>query len=241
VSETFAERRGLREGDWLRLQAPEGPITLRIAGVYYDYTTEGGVVLLDRALFRKAWGDDWLTSLAVYLAPGADAERVRDALQERLPREDLLVLHNRALKRRILDIFDQTFAITYALELIALAVAALGILNTLIASVLERSREIGVLRSVGVSRARIVRMMLWEAGYLGGVANVLGSGAGLALSLVLIHVINKQSFGWTIQFSLPVRPLLEYALLTIGASLLAGLLPAWRASRIAVAEAVRYE
>jgi putative ABC transport system permease protein len=71
VSETFAERRGLREGDWIRLQTPGGPVSLQIAGVYYDYTPEGGVVLLDRALFRKAWGDDWLTSLAIYLAPGS--------------------------------------------------------------------------------------------------------------------------------------------------------------------------
>jgi putative ABC transport system permease protein len=86
-----------------------------------------------------------------------------------------------------------------------------------------------------------LRTILWEAGYLGGVANLLGSAAGLALSLILIHVINKQSFGWTIQFSVPVRLLVEYGLLTLAASLLAAAFPAWRAARMEVAEAVRYE
>jgi putative ABC transport system permease protein len=241
VSETFAEARGLREGDRVGLPAPAGPVSLPIAGVYYDYTTEGGLVALDRALFRRLWQDEWLTSLAVYLAPGADPETVASELERRISRPDVLAIHNRALRTRILEIFDQTFAITYALELVALLVAALGVLNTLMASVLERTREIGILRAVGGRRGRVVRLVLCEATYLGAVANVLGTAAGLALSLVLIHVINKQSFGWTIQFTLPARPLVEYALLTLAVCVLAGALPAWRASRIPVAEAVRYE
>ncbi|MFB3817126.1 MAG: FtsX-like permease family protein [Candidatus Methylomirabilales bacterium] len=240
VSETFAERRGVREGDHIELAAGR-PVSLAVLGVYHDYTTEGGVVIMDRTLFRRLWDDAWVTSVAIYLAPGADPEAVRDGLQARLGRQDLLIVHNRALRRRILDLFDQTFAITYALEVVALVVAALGILNTLIAAVLERTREIGVLRAVGFSRPRVVAMILAEAGYLGLLATLLGSLAGLALSLVLIHVINKQSFGWSIQFWLPVRTLIGYGLLTLAASLLAGALPAWRAARIRVAEAVRYE
>jgi putative ABC transport system permease protein len=145
------------------------------------------------------------------------------------------------LKARVLEIFDQTFAITYALETVALVVAALGILNTLVASVLERTREIGVLRSVGFTRGGIRRTVLCEAAVMGLLANVVGALAGLALSLILIYVINKQSFGWTIQFSFPGRLLAEYALLTLGASVAAGFLPAWRASRLPIAEAVRYE
>ena len=141
----------------------------------------------------------------------------------------------------MLEIFDQTFAITYALEIVALAVAVLGILNTLVASVLERTREIGVLRSVGFTRGGIRRTVLCEAACIGLLANALGALAGLGLSLILIYVINKQSFGWSIQFSFPGRLLAEYAVLTLGASLAAGFLPAVRASRIPIAEAVRYE
>jgi len=242
VSETFAERYHLKEEDEVALQSPDGTTRLRIAGVYYDYTTEGGLVVMDRALFTRLWRDPWINSAIIYLALGADPQAVRRGILARLPgRDDLMILSNRALKTRILEIFDQTFAITYGLEAIALVVAVLGVLNSLLASVLERTREIGILRSVGFTRGGIVRSILWEAGLMGALANLLGALTGLVLSLILIHVINKQSFGWTIQFAVPARLIAEYALLTMGAALIAGSFPAWRASRVAIAEAVRYE
>ena len=241
VSETFAERHHLAEGDAVQLRAPGGAAHLRIAGVYYDYTTDGGLVVMDRRLFESFWRDSWLNSIVIYLAPGADAEAVRQAVRAATGREDLVVFSSRDLRRRILDVFDQTFAITYALQAIALIVATLGVVTTLAASVLERTREIGILASLGLDRAGVARAVLAEAGLLGILANVVGALAGLALSLILIHVINKQSFGWTIQFSFPGRLIVQYAALTVGASLLAGLLPAWRACRLPIAEAVRYE
>jgi putative ABC transport system permease protein len=242
VSETFAERYRLREGDDVTLHPPGQTVRLRIAGVYYDYTTEGGLLVVDRTLFQGLWRDPWLNSILIYLSPGADPQAVRREILRRLPAsEDLVVFSNQALKARILEVFDQTFAITYALEVVALIIAALGILNTLVASVLERTREIGILRSVGFTRGRIQRTILCEAACMGVLANLLGSLAGLALSLILIYVINKQSFGWTIQFGFPAGLMAEYAALTLGASLAAGCLPAWRASRLPIAEAVRYE
>jgi putative ABC transport system permease protein len=242
VSETFAERYRLTEGDEVTLHPPGQTVRLRIAGVYYDYTTEGGLAVMDRALFRRLWRDPWLTSIVIYLVPGAEPQAVRQEILRRFSgREDLVVLSNRALKARVLEIFDQTFAITYALEVVALVVAALGVLNTLIASVLERTREIGILRSVGFTRGGVLRTILCEAAFMGTLANLLGALTGLGLSLILIYVINKQSFGWTIQFTFPFRLIVEYAVLTLGVSLAAGYLPAWRASRLSIAEAVRYE
>jgi putative ABC transport system permease protein len=241
VSETFAERNHLGEGDMVVLHPPGRTTAFRIAGVYYDYTTEGGLVVMDRRLFQEFWGDPWLNSIVLYLAPGADAETVRRTIRQVSGRDDLVLFSNRDLRHRILDIFDQTFAITYALQAIALIVAALGVLTTLVASVLERTREIGILRTLGFGRIRLARTILAEAGLLGIVANILGVVAGLGLSLILIHVINKQSFGWTIQFLLPGRLIVNYAVLTVGVSLLAAVFPAWRASRLPIAEAVRYE
>jgi putative ABC transport system permease protein len=242
VSETFAERYRLEEGGEVTLHPPGQTVRLRIAGVYYDYTTEGGLAVMDRALFQKLWRDLWLTSIVIYLSPGTDLQAVRREILRRLPaREEFVVFSNRELKARILDIFDQTFAITYALEVVALVVAALGILNTLMASVLERTREIGVLRSVGFTRGGIQRTILCEAAFMGTLANILGALSGVALSLILIYVINKQSFGWTIQFTFPARLIGEYAVLTLVASLAAGCFPAWRAARLPIAEAVRYE
>jgi len=241
VSETFAERYHLAEEDEVLLRTPGGTARLRIAGVYYDYTTDGGLVVMDRRLFQTFWRDSWLNSILIYLAPGADADAVRQGVRAATGREDLLIFSSRDLRRRILDVFDQTFAITYALQAIALIVAALGVLTTLAASVLERTREIGILRSLGFGRAGIIRTVLAEAGLLGALANAVGALAGLALSLILIHVINKQSFGWTIQFSFPGRLIVQYTALTVAVSLLAGLLPAWQACRLPIAEAVRYE
>ena len=242
VSETFAERYHLKEGDEVTLHPPGRTIRLPIAGVYYDYTTEGGLAVMDRALFARLWRDAWLNSIIIYLSPGGDPQLVREGILRRLgAREDLVVFTNRDLKTRILEIFDQTFAITYALEIIALVVAALSVLNTLLASVLERTREIGILRSVGFTRGAVMRTILCEATFMGVLANLLGALTGLGLSLILIYVINKQSFGWTIQFTFPARLIVEYAFLTLSVSLAAGSFPAWRASRLPIAEAVRYE
>jgi putative ABC transport system permease protein len=241
VSETFSERYQLGEGDEVVLHPPGRTVHFRISGVYYDYTTEGGLVVMDRRLFDTLWADTWLDSIVIYLASGADAETVRQTVLQVSRRDDLVLFSNRDLRRRILEIFDQTFAITYALEVIALIVAALGVLTTLAASVLERTREIGILRSLGVTRGGLVRTVLTEAGWLGIIANAAGVLAGLGLSLILIHVINKQSFGWTIQFVFPGRLIIQYVGLTVAVSLLAGLFPALRASRLPIAEAVRYE
>jgi len=120
-------------------------------------------------------------------------------------------------------------------------VAALGILNTLWASVLERQREIGILRSLGASRGQVFRVILQEAGLLGLLAELLAVVIGLGLALVLIHVINKQSFGWTILFAFPASILVTSTALVLLTSLAAGFLPGLYASRLSIADAVKYE
>jgi len=199
-------------------------------------------VVMDRPLFTKLIGDPFLSSVAIYLSPGADPEVVRRRILTAVPgRDDLLLLANRALKARVLEIFDQTFAITYALEFIALVVAALGVLNAEMAAVLERQREIGILRAVGFGRRQVLGMVLTEAGLLGVAANLLGVAVGLALSAILIYVINFQSFGWTIQFHFPTREILQVTALALGTALAAGAVPASVAASLSPVEAVRYE
>ena len=242
VSETFALRYGVRVGEQISLPTPRGPVRLSVAGIFYDYTTEGGLVVMDRPLFTRLIGDPFLSSVAIYLKPGADSEVIRRRILEALPgREDLLLLANRALKARVLEIFDQTFAITYALEFIALVVAALGILNAQMAAVLERQREVGILRAVGCSRRQVLAMVLAEAGLLGVAANLLGAAVGLALSAILIYVINFQSFGWSIQFHFPTREVVQVTALALGTALFAGAVPASVAAALPPVEALRHE
>ncbi|MBI4380789.1 MAG: ABC transporter permease [candidate division NC10 bacterium] len=242
ISESLALAGGLSEGDRLPLSVPSGLVELPIAGVFYDYATDGGKVVMDRTLWAQVWGDDGADVLAIYLAPGSDEATVRQRL-EALAGEDAAIsfTSSRALKAKVLEIFDSTFVVARALELIAILVAVLGVFNVLWASVLSRRREIGILRSVGATRGQVARIVLEEAGLLGLLVEVLGLLAGLCLSLILIHVINKQSFGWTIQFQFSWWVVIKSSILALGAALLASYLPARRAARMEIPAAVAYE
>ncbi len=242
VSETFARQFSLRRGDRIALPTPHGPVELPIAGVFYDYSTDGGKIVLDRSLYARHWDDRNATVVPLYLASGADPEEVRRAVLERLQGDPpVMILTNGELKREVLRIFDQTFAITYALEVIAVTVALLGIANTLLAGILERQRQLAVLRAIGGTPAQVGRLILWESGLLGLAGTVLGGAAGLVLSVLLVEVINKQSFGWTIVFHPAPGILLEAAALALLATVLAGYWPARRAARLPVAESLQYE
>ena len=135
----------------------------------------------------------------------------------------------------MLRIFDSTFAITYALELIAIVVAMFGVAGTLLTLVIERRRELTLLRLVGALRRQVQRAVVIEAAIIGAISMGIGLVVGLALSLLLVYVINVQSFGWTIQFSVPWLFLAQVSLAVIVATAIAGLLPARRATQVAVA------
>lgn len=242
VSEVLAGRLGLRRGEALRMMTPSGEAAFPITGVFYDYATDGGKIVMDGGLYRRLWHDQTATVLAVYLAPGAQAVDVRRRLIETVGREgQVAVIANAELKAEILAIFDRTFAVTYALEIIAVVIALLSIVNTLLTSVLERQRELAILRAIGASRRQITGLVLWESAYLGLLGSGLGLFGGVWLSVLLIEVINKQSFGWTVQRSLPLGLLLQAVGLALAAALAAGYAPARWAARQPVADGLRYE
>jgi putative ABC transport system permease protein len=151
------------------------------------------------------------------------------------------IVRNKELRREILNIFDRTFVLTYVLEAIAVLVAVLGIVNTLVTAVLERRRELATLQAIGASTKQVERLVLWEAVYLGCIGAILGMIGGLALAWVLIAVINKQSFGWSIRMTIPVGLLLQAVLLAISAAWIAGYLPARWAARQPVVDGLREE
>jgi putative ABC transport system permease protein len=243
VSEVLANRLGLREGDVLELPTPSGRVRFPIVGVFYDYRTEGGMVLMDRGTFRRFWPDDRrYTSLGLYLAPGADAEDVRSLIRSRLTgSRSVFISSNRELRREILRIFDQTFAITYALQAIAILVAVFGIVNTLVLLAIERERDVGVLKAIGASNGQVEKMTLLEAGLMGFVSFLLGTVTALLLSLLLIFVINRQSFGWTIQLVIPPALFGKTFLLVLACAVVAGIVPARAAARKKVSEVMRLE
>ena len=237
VSEAFSLKHDVQAGDTIQLPTPKGEAAFRVAGVYFDYSNDRGLVVMDVATFARHFESVRPARLAVYLRAGADANIVRDELRTALgPERRLFIRTNIALRREVLRIFDSTFAITYALEAIAIAVSMFGVAGMLLTLVLERRREIATLRLVGADRRQLRRMIVIEAGILGAVAQAVGLAVGLSLSLILIYVINVQSFGWTIQFHVPAVFLAQSSAAIFVATAVAGLYPARRAARIAVGD-----
>jgi putative ABC transport system permease protein len=242
VTESFSLRHQVEAGDRIRLNTPGGEKQFLISGVFYDYSTDWGMVLMEKRLFQSLWNDEALHSAGIYLKEGVSLEAFKGVIRERFSKPyRLFVVSHRELRNEILNIFDQTFAITYSLEFIAILVAILGIINSLNALIIERQRDIGILRAVGGFRKQIERTILIEAGMIGFFSHLLGLLCGFLLSLLLIHVINKQSFGWTIQFSIPFWSLMGFFALVMVASVLAGFIPARRAAKMNAVESLRME
>jgi putative ABC transport system permease protein len=233
ISEPFAMRYGKRDGDVVEIPTPHGPRPFRVAAVYYDYASDRGVVVMDRGTFRKYFGDLPPSGVAAYLREGADPERVRTEMLAMLDEgHRAFIYSNSTLRREILSVFDSTFAITYALELIAIVVAMLGVAGTLLTLVLERRRELSLLRLTGADRRQVRRMVIIEAALIGGISQGIGLAVGFALSMVLIYVVNVQSFGWTIQFHVPAAFLIQASIAVVIATSIAGIYPARRAAQL---------
>ncbi|MFV9505640.1 MAG: FtsX-like permease family protein [Oscillochloridaceae bacterium umkhey_bin13] len=242
ISEPLAFRSGLGVGDTLRLRTDRGQRDLRIAGVYYDYTSDRGVIRMDYAAYRALWDDPAISSLALYAAPGLDVEALATQLQAELAGQSELVIgSNRALREGTLAIFDRTFAITAVLQLLATIVAFIGILSALMALQLERARELAMLRATGLTPAQLWGVVIGQTSLMGLTAGLLAAPLGLALALVLIFVINRRSFGWTLDLSLDPALFLQALLVALVAAILAGIYPAFKMSRTSPALALRDE
>jgi putative ABC transport system permease protein len=234
VSEPFTYKHKVKTGDTLTLALGETQARFKIVDVYYDYASERGYILMDRDTLLRYLPDPTPSNLAVFVAPGANLEAVRDSIQRIAAgdRHRILIFSDRDLRTEAIRIFDRTFAITYALEAVAIFVAVMGIAGAFVALVIDRRRELGLMRFLGASSAQIRKLILVEAGLLGLLANLAGFVLGYFLSLILVFVINKQSFGWTIRFHWPVAVILGALSVVYIATILAGLYPARVAVRL---------
>ena len=242
VSEPYAYRHGLAVGSALRLHTDRGERLFPVAGIFADYGSEQGVVMMSRRTYEASWEDRGVSSLGLVLAPGTDPQATVESLRIRAgPDQELLIRSNRALREASLEIFDRTFAITAVLRVLATGVAVIGVLSALMALQLERARELGVLRAQGLTPREVGRLVLAETGLLGAIAGVLAVPVGLGLALVLIRVINRRAFGWTIETTVSADVLLQAVGLAVLAALVAGVYPAWRMARTPPAPALRGE
>ncbi len=241
VSETFAAKHHVRPGDVLPLVLNGKPARFRVVDIYYEYGNERGSVIMDRGSLLKYLPGTEVSKIALYLKPGISLDDGRRAVETVLAGRRVMVASNRTIRDEGMRVFDRTFAITYALEAVAVFVAVMGVGGALLALVIDRRREFGLLRFLGGASGQLRRIILFEAGLIGLLATFAGLILGLLLSLVLIYVINKQSFGWTIQFHWPVAILLAALSVVYLATLLAGLYPARIAARLVPIEVIHEE
>lgn len=241
VSEPFANKHDVHPGSELTLPLGSQTRKLKVLGIYYDYSTERGYVVVDRSTLLNYLPDPALSNLAVYLNAKASPPKIRAEIESIVSGRSVLIFSSSALRKAAIEIFDRTFRITYALEAVAVFVAVMGIAGSLLAMVIDRRREFAIFRFLGADRGQIRKVILCEAGLLGLAANAIGLALGSVLSVILIFVINKQSFGWTIQFRWPAGLLFSALSGVFVATILAGFYPAQQAVALDPIEAIHEE
>lgn len=226
----------------ITLETPEGDRQFPILAVFYDYSSDRGTIILDNDVYKALWHDSSIASLGLFVAPDTSVEETVAAIRRQFQgQQSLLVQSNRSLRQDSLEIFDRTFAITSALRLLAVVVAFIGVLSTLMSLQLERTRELGILRSTGMTPRQLSALTLLETGLMGAMAGVIAMPLGYILAWILIYVINVRSFGWTLQMVLAGRYFWQALLVAIVAALLAGLYPSFRLGRMNISAAIRQE
>lgn len=242
VSEPYAYRHQLQVGDTLRLRTDRGDSRFTVAGIFYDYSSSQGVVVMRRELYDRFWNDHGISSIGVYLRPQAHSQRVLERLRAASrAKQNVLIRSNRELREQSLAIFDRAFAITQVLRLLAVVIAVVGTLSALMVLQLERAREVAIWRAMGFTPGQMGILAIGETALLGLIAGLLAMPLGIIMSLVLIEVINRRAFGWTMQITIAPEALLQPLVLAVAAASLAGVYPAWKQTRARPAEALRAE
>ena len=242
VSESYAYHHHLGVGDKVGLRTDAGPRRFAVAGIFYHYGSDRGVVFLSRHTYEKYWRDSGVTSLGIYAKPGVDLRALTERLRRRAGADHPLSIRtNRTVRELSLRIFDRTFAITSVLRILTMIVAFIGILSALMALQLERAREFAVLRALGLTPRGIWGMVVSQTVVMGLIAGLLALPLGLVLAAILIFDINRLSFGWTLEWHLHPEVLIQALAFALVAALSAGLLPAYKMARTPPAAGLREE
>ena len=242
VTEPFAYNNNVKLGSIIKLPTEKGTVEFTISGIYYDYSSDIGFITMAFETLTKYWNIDRISGITVYKQNEANEEQLVNQIRGLFSSdEEILVRSNRFLLDTSVEIFDRTFLITKVLQILAILVAFIGILSALMAMQLERSREFGVLRANGLTPKQLWKLVTLQTGLMGFSAGLLSLPMGNVLAVVLIYIINKRSFGWTMQFELLPETFLQAMFLSIVAAVIAGIYPAYKMARTSPALALREE
>lgn len=232
ISESFSRRFGVRRGDTITLQGIEGPVEFKVGAVFYDYTTEHGLVMMDRSTFIKTFGDRTINDVSVFVDAGNPRrEELLKEVRRKAEARGFPVHTREEFYQTILRVFDTTFAITRSMRAIAIIVAFFGIAGALLTLFIERSREFGIYRALGFSTREVAGMTLMEGLGMGIVSFLMSLVVGTGLAFLLIKVINLRSFNWTIFYYPEWQPYLLTGLTAVVASVGAAAYPIWKVFR----------
>jgi putative ABC transport system permease protein len=243
ISESFQSKFGKTAGDAIELATPSGLIAFKVLGVYVDYSSDSGSVLIDRALYKRYWRDDLVDAFDLWLEEGGvDEQEVIQTIKQRYgERYQLFISTHRELRTAVVGIMEQSFVVNYAVEIVAVVVAIFSVINTLLASILDRTREIGVLRAMGATQAQLRRIVALEAGWMGILGGLVGLFAGTVMAYHHVVYNTKVLTGWTFQFYYPY----DVALLSVVGAVILCLIsaygPARQAAATPVVAAIGYE
>ena len=243
VSEPLANRISKKLGDQITLHTPIGLIDFEVLGIFSDYTSSQGYLMIPRSVFNSYWINDSITALSLILDKGINVEEAVRQIKNQVVGFDqqLIIRSNKDLRSDVLVVFDRTFAITNSLRLITTVVSFIGILSATLIILNERKREFGILKAIGMKTKEIAQLILYETGFMGLIAGIFAIPTGIIISVILVFVINLRSFGWTIQFNLDFWSLSQGILIALVASLLASIYPLIKIHRLSPIEVIRNE
>ena len=239
ISEALADQSGWRLGQQVSLPLGGADHAFRVAGVWRDYARQSGALMVDLALYRQITRDERADDAAITLAPAALPDRVATALLALAPPRSLDITRAGEIRRISLRIFDRTFAITYLLEAVAIVIGLSGVAASFAALAAARRKEFGMLRHLGVGRGQIGWMLALEGALVAGTGVLTGLAAGAGIGLILIEVVNRQSFHWSMDLHVPWRALSLFALAMVLLAGLAAVLAGRQAMRQSAVLAVR--
>jgi putative ABC transport system permease protein len=241
LSSVLAERFQVRQGDTVYLKTRSGVRPFRVAAEIVDFTNQGEVIQGSWIDMKRYFHIDDATTFLVKTTPGADIDGVKQKIDDLYGKRYQLILEsNASIRDRVLKLMDQAFAMFDVLALISIVVASLGVINTLTMNVIERTREIGMLRAIGMLRGQVVGMILAEAAVLGLIGGILGLAAGVIQTRVFLTAMVKMS-GYQLEFALPLDSVITALVIAVLVSQAAAVLPARRATRTRILDAIHYE
>lgn len=242
VSDPFAFRNNVSAGDQIILPTRTGDQVFSIVSIYQSYDSNDGIIMMSRSNYDQYFSDPGVDSVGLYLEPGYDPELVMQELRlVSHGRQSLLMNSNARIRELSLDVFDRTFVITDVLYWLAVGVAIVGILGALLALQLERAREFGILRAVGMTPQQIGKLVVYQSGFIGLLSGIAAMPLGVIMAVLLIEVINRRAFGWQMNVQLTLSDLAIALGLSVLAAVVAGVFPAWKAARCSPAIAMRHE